>query len=135
MISINYRVRDFVGGWDVNSFRKREMLALASIKMIEKYPLFGVGAGNFVEVLSKFQNGDFYWMQPVHNIVLLALSEVGILGIIALIVVLYELGIINIKWKKQWWFLVIVGVTGMVDHYWLTLPQNTWLLAVVLGLI
>jgi hypothetical protein len=39
------------------------------------------------------------------------------------------------EWKKQLWFLIIVGITGMLDHYWLTLPQNSWLLAIILGLI
>ncbi|KKQ31411.1 MAG: hypothetical protein US68_C0004G0014 [Candidatus Shapirobacteria bacterium GW2011_GWE1_38_10] len=134
VVSINYRVSDFVGGWDVDSWNKREMLGLAAIKMIGKSPLFGVGAGNFVVRLPKFQTGNFYWMQPVHNIFLLMWCEIGALGIIMFL----ALGInklIGFKWKKQVWFLLIVGITGMFDHYWLTLPQNNWLLAIILGLI
>jgi len=134
VISINYKISDFVGGWDVNSWNKREMLGLSAIKMVEKNPLFGVGAGNFIVNLPKFRVGNFYWMQPVHNIFLLIWSEIGVLGIIILILS-FQSSIFRILKKKNWWFLIIVGVTGMFDHYWLNLPQNTWLLAIILGLI
>lgn len=134
VVSINYRISDFVGGWDIQSWQKREKLALSAIGMVREAPLFGVGAGNFMVNLPKFQRGGFYWMQPVHNILLLIWSEVGVLGLIIFLV----LGINRLrtfKWRKQLWFLIIVGVTGMVDHYWVTLPQNAWLLAIILGVM
>jgi len=134
VVSINYRISDFVGGWDINSLEKREALAVSALKMIRKSPLFGIGAGNFVVNLPKFPTGNFYWMQPVHNILLLALSEIGIVGIIILIFNLQPT-IIKLAKNKYWWLWVIVGVTGLFDHYWLTLPQNSWLLAIILGLI
>ena len=134
IISINYRVSDFVGGWDINSFQKREMLLGAAIKMISSSPLFGIGAGNFVKELPKFQSGVWFWLQPVHNIFLLLVSEIGLLGVI-LLITNYQLLINNLKFGKYWWIWIIVGVTGMVDHYWVSLAQNSWLLAVFLGLI
>lgn len=134
VININYRIDDFMGGWDTDSWQKREMLGLTAVKMIENSPLFGIGAGNFIVNLPKFRVGNFYWMQPVHNIFLLVWSEIGALGIVILIFNLQS-SIFKIFRKKNWWFLIIVGVTGMVDHYWLTLPQNSWLLAIILGLI
>jgi O-antigen ligase len=135
IISINYRLSDFVGGWDANGLAKREVLIVAAVKMIQSSPLFGVGAGNFVKELPKVQNGNWSWLQPVHNIFLLVWSEIGLLGIIILSVIGYQLSVTNFKWKKYWWLWVIVGVTGMVDHYWISLPQNSWLLAVILGLV
>ena len=138
VISINYRVSDFVGGWDINSWNKREMLGLSAVKTIEKSPLFGVGAGNFVVNLPKYQSGNFYWMQPVHNVFLLIWSEIGMLGIIGIGVFLTtnnSFQILRLVNRKYWWILAIVGVSGMFDHYWITLPQNTWLLALILGLI
>jgi len=134
LVNINYRIGDFIGGWDSSGWEKREWLGLSALKMIRSNPLFGVGAGNFVVNLPDFKVGNFYWFQPVHNIFLLAWAEIGIMGIIILITN-YELLITNLIRKKWWWFLIIVGITGMVDHYWLTLPQNTWLLAIILGLI
>lgn len=134
VISINYRLSDFVGGWDKDSLKKRELLGLSALRMVKDTPLFGVGAGNFVVALPKYPVGNFYWMQPVHNILLLALSEIGIVGIIILIFNLQPT-IIKLAKNKYWWLWVIVGVTGFFDHYWLTLPQNSWLLAIILGLI
>lgn len=134
VISVNYRLSDFVGGWDTDSIEKRELLALSAIKMIKKTPLFGVGAGNFVVNLPKFPVGNFYWRQPVHNIFLLVWSEIGILGIMLLFFNFRWL-ILRVSKKRFWWLLVIVGITGLFDHYWLTLPQNSWLLAIILGLI
>ena len=134
VISVNYRISDFLGGWDTDSIEKRELLAISAMKMIKKNPLFGVGAGNFVVNLPKYRMGNFYWMQPVHNILLLAWSEIGILGIFLLIFNLQPTIIKLIK-NRYWWLWVIVGITGLFDHYWLTLPQNFWLLAIVLGLI
>jgi hypothetical protein len=134
LISVNYRVSDFVGGWDVDSLQKRELLAVTALKTIKNNPLFGVGAGNFVAKIPEYRVGNFYWMQPVHNIILLIWSEIGTLGLI-LMIVLGRKYILKIWQIKYWWMWVIVGVTGMLDHYWLTLPQNSWLLAIILGVI
>ena len=134
VININYRISDFVGGWDKESIYKREMLALSALKMIKSSFMFGKGTGNFLVNLPKFQKGGFYWMQPVHNIFLLSWSEIGFLGII-IFLTKWQLLVSNLKLKKYWWIWVIVGITGMVDHYWLTLPQNTWLLAIILGVM
>lgn len=134
VISMNYRISDFVGGWDVLSFQKREKLAISAARMIGETSLFGVGAGNFMVNLPKFQSAGFYWMQPVHNIVLLIWSEIGALGLIMFFII----GLKKLKefrWKKQLWFLIIVGVTGMFDHYWVSLPQNAWLLVIILGVM
>lgn len=134
LISINYRIKDFLGGWDIQSLQKREKLALSALKIIKDTPLFGVGLGNFLVKLPSYQSAGFYWMQPVHNIFLLLWSEVGILGMLLFLVYISE-SFLKIKWRKMYWFLLIVGVSGMMDHYWVTLPQNSWLLAIILGLI
>lgn len=134
LVNINYKISDFVGGWDKEGIEKREKLAMGAVAMIKSNPLFGVGAGNFVVRLPEFKEGNFYWWQPVHNILLLALSEVGLLGIIILIFN-FKFIFFKLKEKKYWWLWIIVGITGMMDHYWLSLPQNTWLLAIILGVI
>lgn len=133
MININYRISEYIGGWDPESWQKRKELFLAAIEMIKANPLLGVGAGNFVVRLPEYWQGKSWWLQPVHNIFLLALSEIGILGII--LMVRSRISEIKLKIKKNWWFWIIVVLTGMVDHYWLTLPQNSWLLGIILGLI
>lgn len=134
VVSWNYRVSDFVGGWDTNSLEKRLSLNLAALGMMRDNLMLGVGAGNFLVRLPEYQRGrQFYWLQPVHNIFLLALAEIGLLGIMMMG---YKI-IKNWKWqiKREWWVLAVIVVTGMVDHYWLTLPQNSWLLVMVLVII
>ena len=136
MVNKEYWVSDFLGGWDSNGWEKRIDLNMAGLKMIRESTWLGLGLGNFLVRLPEYQkNSAIYWLQPAHNILILALSEVGILGL----VLLWWGWQKNFVWKKINWIfkliLIIILVSGMVDHYWLTLPQNMWLMAVVLGLI
>ena len=130
LVGREYELKSFLGGWDDQSWQKRMSLNISALKMVVDSPIFGVGAGNFTKRLGEYQKGNFYWLQPVHNILLLALSEVGMVGVI----VFWRFLKGRLK-KINWWIGVIIMVTGLVDHYWLTLPQNTWLLAIILGIL
>jgi O-antigen ligase len=135
LVNLEYPLSNFLGGWDVAGVTKRMQLNVAAIKMIKESPWFGCGLGNFLVKLPEFQkNSGVYWLQPVHNILILVWSEVGLLGLF--FVFLFFNKVIN--WKKMNFvfkaILVVVLISGMVDHYWLTLPQNIWLLAIVVGL-
>ncbi len=135
IVGMNYRTSDFVGGWDNDSLAKRVSLNMVAFKMWRDNFMLGVGAGNFVAKLPEYQSdSQFYWLQPVHNIFLLAGTEWGMLGIIIVIKFLISNFQFLMK-KKNYLILGVIVVTGMVDHYWLTLPQNFNLLAVVLGII
>ena len=135
IVGMNYRTSDFVGGWDTDSLAKRVSLNVVAFKMWRDNFMLGVGAGNFVAKLPEYQHdSQFYWLQPVHNIFLLAGTEWGMLGIIVLIFKL-QTSVFKKITKKNWLILGVIVVTGMVDHYWLTLPQNFALLSVVLGII
>ena len=158
IIGMNYRTSDFVGGWDTDSLAKRVSLNVVAFKMWQDNFMLGVGAGNFVAKLPEYQHdSQFYWLQPVHNIFLLAGTEWGMLGII--IVIKFLISNVQIHPLRllsehppltrlpdgqarrvrhiisSWIILGVIVVTGMVDHYWLTLPQNFALLSVVLGVI
>jgi hypothetical protein len=135
LVGVNYRTSDFMGGWDKEGLEKRMSLNLAAIKMIKSNPLFGVGMGNFLEKLPEFQKENrYFWLQPAHNIMLLELAEIGLLGIVGVGVWL------GLAWEKMrlgkadWMILGVVMLTGLADHYWMTLPQNWWLLAVAVGM-
>jgi len=136
LINMEYQMSDFLGGWDSNGIGKRIQLNVAGLKMIKESSLFGVGLGNFLVRLPEFQNNNgIFWLQPVHNILILVWSEIGILGLSLMFLFFSE----NFSGKKiKWIFKVILGVviiSWIVDHYWLTLPQNVWLLVLVLGLV
>jgi len=136
IIDFNYPIGNFLGGWDENGLIKRGQLNLAAIGMIKSSPIFGIGAGNFLVNLPDFQkNNQIFWLQPVHNIFLLLVSEFGFLGLVILIWFLGSWWTKKKVGKEFWWMVGIVGLSGMMDHYWLTLPQNMWLLALVIGMI
>lgn len=116
-------------GWDPTSWKKRWELMVSAVLMIKESSFLGVGVGNFLVRLPEYKtNSPVFWLQPVHNIYLLLVSELGILGIMALA------WISEIK-KINYLPLIAILLTGLVDHYWVTLPQNMWLLVLVLGLI
>jgi len=136
LINMEYQISDFLGGWDTDGLTKRIQLNISGLKMIKESPLFGVGLGNFLVRLPEFQkNNGVFWLQPVHNILILAWSQIGILGLFLLFLFFNK----NFVWGKIGFvfriILLVVMVGGMIDHYWLTLPQNWWLLVLVLGIV
>ncbi len=105
---------------------------------------FGIGAGNFVPWLSD-QNPSLpiRLVQPVHNIYLLILSELGILGlatflsfIFLLAYPIFKLGT-NISYSKGL-FLSVVAlflITGLFDHFFWTLQQGRIMFWISLGYV
>ncbi len=107
--------------------------------MISHSPLFGVGLNNFIPRLPEFSQAPSvsWWLQPVHNIFLLILSETGIVGSV---LVLYLAGkflspvLVKPKNLKYAGLLAAILITGLADHYWLTLWQNQLLATIALAL-
>lgn len=113
---------------------QRGELSQKAFDTIRQNPLFGVGLNNFLIVSRS--------LQPVHNIFLLVLSETGIIGFLLFLYLiinsfknLLEIGKNNrlSRWKLVIPILVVL-ITGLVDHYWLTLQQNQLLLSIIFGL-
>lgn len=116
------------GGRDGLGWDKRIWLVEQTMTQIKQLPVFGVGLGN--NILSLDASKTFFgtrWIQPVHNLFLLLVSEVGIVGTVIII----YLGK-NIKLSR---ILLFVLITGLVDHYWITGVQTASLGAVILGLV
>lgn len=120
---------------------QRLNLINASVEMISSSPLFGVGFGNFIPTLAQISGPLTVstYLQPVHNIFLLVAAETGLIGL-GFFVWFLEKTYIRIKKQelriKELSMIVfgVVLVTGLFDHYWLTLQQGQMLLAVVIGL-
>lgn len=116
---------------DPLSLQKRFVLINDAISIFLKHPLFGVGLGNYLveqnQITNQFKE---YFLQPVHNIFLLWLSETGIA------ITLLATGPVAKLWRYLGvWIVLVIFITGMFDHYWLTLQQNWLLTAVIFGLI
>ena len=126
----------FLAKTDPLSILKRTQLIKNSVLLIEKYPLTGVGLGNYLVAQDSIISKTVFLIpQPVHNIFLLIITEIGIflgLGIFYLIFkFFYEFK--NI-YSLVFCFCAIL-ITGSLDHYWITLQQNLLLLATIGGLI
>lgn len=96
--------------------------------IILKNPLTGVGLGSFIPSLGDLLPGSFLTpskLQPIHNLLFLAISELGFFG-----VSLALLTVIKYKLLKVLSNPLILGLfaivlfTGTFDHYAWTLPQN-----------
>jgi O-antigen ligase len=127
--------------FDSLSFLRRTELISASFEIFSKSPLVGVGLNNFISTLSSdIIAGPARFLQPVHNIFLLVLSETGILGVMGMFGMLgypiyrvIKLQISNSKFQILLIWCVIIFL-GMFDHYFLTLPQGYRMLFMLWGL-
>ena len=105
-----------------------------ALLIIGQRPLFGVGMGNYLLAQQQFpQRFADFLNQPVHNIILLIVSEFGIIIGVSLIILFWRE--IKSAVKKSPYVLLAVLLTGLFDHYWLTLQQNFLLIGVVLGFL
>ena len=123
----------------------RQQLNAAAISMWQHSPAFGVGLGNFlVELPKNLVSRQIYFLQPVHNIYLLALSEIGVVGIITIANFLWGFMRHETRNKRQGkkslmlvpclLSLVSLLILGLVDHYPLSLQQGQLLLTVLAGM-
>jgi len=129
---------------DSHSMILREKFAEAAILMFLNNPLFGVGPGNFIPNLPHFWKlqETIRILQPAHNLFLLILAEVGILGALFftslfLVTVFDIVGIL--KKNKAMPSLLIISFLGIVflsmfDHYFWTLQQGLFIFWLILGL-
>lgn len=121
---------------DPNTIQKRILLTGHAIQIFINNPLTGAGIGNYVIAESKFPNPYSYvFIEPVHNIFLLFLTEAGL-------ILTFLSGVILIPFLKKLWqnetaryVLTVIIITGLFDHYWLTLQQNMLLAPVLFGLL
>jgi len=120
-----------------NSILQRRELLKAAFEMILQNPLFGVGLNNFVVAAKDYlpKIADPYIFQPVHNVYLLVFSELGIIGFVVIITLVYFTFLQSLKSHP----LIIVAVLqlaflGFFDHYLFTLQQAQLLFVVFVAL-
>lgn len=126
------------GGEAKESLFNRLVLAQASGKMLSKSPVWGVGLNNFIPELptSGILPRVSWWLQPVHNTNLLVLAETGIFGLLIYLGLVFKS--LQAATKQKSWAILLpvlaILITGLFDHYWLTLQQNQLLFSLILGL-
>jgi O-antigen ligase len=117
-----------------------ERVALAKVagKAFSENVLTGVGVNGYIVQLSKYDlPSDIRWLlQPVHNIYLLILSELGLILFIAVVIGLYKTLTMVLEDKSMLVFpLLFILLTGMFDHYWLTIQQNQLIATILFAVI
>lgn len=141
-----FTVRTAVEGrLEQQSISVRRQLFTDAYDLIKLEPLRGVGYGNMVvavyDRLNRTRPSAFDY-QPVHNIYLLSVVELGILGglvFLTLLLLALRTALVQLFQQKNW--IAVVGlatlscllVIGLFDHYLWTLPVGAGLLWFVLG--
>lgn len=118
---------------DPSSLIERFRYISTSWDMFLAHP-FGVGAGNFTLVMQNFDpvRLDPWLFQPVHNIYLLVLNELGVFGLISLFLVFSAyLRLLFTRSRRIRMallsLLISVFVIGFFDHYLISLYQGQFL--------
>ena len=113
----------------ITSFYRRLNLARHSLTIIKNHPFFGVGWGGFVRHLPPST-----FMQPVHNVFLLVLAELGIIGATGLVLVAREF-LKNFKIRNYILLATIYLLLATIDHYFWTTTQGIYMLWVIVSLL
>jgi O-antigen ligase len=101
-------------------------------QIIKQNPLTGVGLGNYTLALQKLKpNQPAYFYQPVHNVYLLALAELGIPVFIAFITLLLYYFITRLQKPFFLFSCFFFFIFFLTDHFFWTLP-SAFLLVFVL---
>lgn len=118
------------------SIMLRKLLNDAAVAIWQHAPSFGVGLGNFLLALpATLVSHQVYILQPVHNIYLLTLSQVGVFGVALMV----AYGVFFLRaWHKRVHKMHDVYISflsllllGFVDHYLFTLQQGQLIFCVI----
>lgn len=120
------------------SFIGRAWLNGEARKLIAEYPLTGVGIGSFIIELAR-RAGPGYVIEPAHNIFLLAGAELGLPGLMLVVVlgIWFASRLVktqNVNAILTGAVLAGLGVICLFDHYLWTLAPGRLMLGLVIGL-
>lgn len=136
-----------------DAFTQRVLYIETASKMIKEKPLLGSGVGGFTLSMQKtlqdlVGSKDIQpWIyQPVHNIYLLAISEIGIFGFLAFLGLIFFVfwnsramptgRQANLKDFSNPYLIILIGFLffGLLDHYLWSLQTGRLMFWVILGL-
>lgn len=121
---------------EAQSISERAGQYAEAVSFIKTNPLFGVGPGVFTYALHAKYPALSYWQyQPIHNIYVLGIVEMGLLGIVGIGILLIMLLRIVIKNNLLYIpVLVCLLVVGLFDHWLLSMFSGTVFFWVIVGL-
>jgi hypothetical protein len=124
--------------WDNLALLRRQELNDIGVRIWQDHLWLGVGINQFIVHVANYWNvmNVYLVTQPVHNIFLLVLSELGLIGAVLWFIV-FLLPVVRSFWISPHWLKsiwIVIITTGMVDHYWWTLQAGRLTLFLTLGL-
>lgn len=122
---------------ETSSLERMRFLSISGNLFLDKP--FGVGIANFTDAMSQFSYYKLFpWnYQPVHNVFLLVLNEVGLPGLLSFILIfvygIYE----SLKSKEFILFalLFVLIIISLFDHYLFSLYQGQFLFWLVMAYV
>jgi len=110
-----------------------------AIQMSKKELLFGVGGGNYTDYLARqdYYRGKSWEYQPVHNVFLLVLNEIGLFGMLVFssIFFFYLYRLMKAKIYFDFIFLILIMITFMFDHWFWSLHFGILFLFLIFALL
>jgi len=122
---------------DSASFYRRDSLLGASYRIAGEFPLLGVGANNFTNVVDDYQvTDDIRFTQPVHNVFALVLAESGVFAFLLFLLIFFEAyaGVFREGSTPLFISMSVLLLLMSFDHYFWTMHQTSLLFFLVLGL-
>ena len=106
-----------------------------SWQMFKKHPVLGVGIGAYTYALHEtFPQRTVWQLQPPHNTYALIAVELGGLGFLFFVLLIFYL--LFIIWKNKLLFLLLFSLLflGLFDYWWLSLSIGLYLTMFICGL-
>lgn len=130
---------------EAQSISERQVGWEESLDIIKDNPLLGVGLGTYtVSLYNLNPSQPAYYYQPVHNVDLLVMSELGIVGwLILTIIIIYLLYLIFRKYGPEMntetiiilTSFIVLLVIGIFDHYLWSLYFGLMFSFLIIGLL
>jgi hypothetical protein len=116
-----------------DSLADRWFLEKKALDIIQRRLILGVGLGGFPLWQKMISNSFYLNFQPVHNIYLLIISQLGLpLSIYVFSKVYYFIRALYDRTSLPLRLAILsILLTGLVDHYWLTSPANTLIIFIL----
>lgn len=138
-----------ISNFSMASWDERLIFSSVARNMIGENYLLGVGTGNFVfsMPLYAWQPLASWLFQPVHNFLLLAISEMGLPGVLIwaiILTALFRMALfcqhrlpVSERFAAKSWLGLLAGLIllMLIDHYFYTLWAGQAMLAVLSGLL
>ena len=127
---------------EIKSTQERQILEVQAKKLLSTNFIFGQGINNYIPaVFNKVDNSLSVWQyQPAHNVYLLVLIELGILGFLIYFSFIFYFLLLALKNKQILKFilglsLIVILLISFFDHYFWTYWSGLAIIFLIIGLI